>query len=147
MAVLDRFPVTPSNYIKHIKAVYRQRIYNYLIKFSGMLHRWLQRYHTRIRTLRSSLVTHYDETKKRACDSHVVRDKENLKLSHGGPSLRQASVINQLINALRQGCYWVCGLTHRRAIKEQAIAIDRVWVYNQACRLSHDIHVTYPTHL
>ena len=30
--------------------------YYYLVKFSGMLHRWLQRYHTRIRTLRSSLV-------------------------------------------------------------------------------------------
>ena len=35
---------------------YRQRIYYYLVKFSGTLHRWLQRYHTRIRTLRSSLV-------------------------------------------------------------------------------------------
>ena len=42
--------------MKHVRAVYRQRIYYYLVKFSGMLHCWLQRYHTRIRTLRSSLV-------------------------------------------------------------------------------------------
>ena len=31
-------------------------------------------------------------------------------------------------------------MTHRRAIKEETIAINRDWVYNQACRLSHDIH-------
>ena len=52
----DKFPVAPLRYINHVKAVYRQRIYYYLVKFSGMLHDWLQRYHTRIRTLRSSLV-------------------------------------------------------------------------------------------
>ena len=33
------------------------------------------------------------------------------------------------------------GLTHRRAIKEETIAINRDWVQNQACRLSHDIQV------
>ena len=33
-------------------------------------------------------LTHYDETKKRAHDSHIVRAKENLKLSHGGSSYR-----------------------------------------------------------
>ena len=31
-------------------------------------------------------LTHDDETKKRAYDSQIVRAKENLKLSHGGPS-------------------------------------------------------------
>ena len=46
----------PSSYIKLVKAVYRQRIYYYLVQFSGMLHFWLQRYHVRIRTLGSSLV-------------------------------------------------------------------------------------------
>ena len=56
IAVWDRFPVAPSNYIKDVRALYRQRTYYYLVQFSGMLHPWLQRYHTRIRTLRSSLV-------------------------------------------------------------------------------------------
>ena len=47
-------------------------------------------------------LTHYDETKKRAHDSQMVRAKENLKLSHGGPSYRQASDTNQPIKALCQ---------------------------------------------
>ena len=33
-------------------------------------------------------LTHYDETKKRAHDSQIVRAKEDLKLSYGGPSQR-----------------------------------------------------------
>ena len=33
-------------------------------------------------------LTHYDETKKRAHDSQIVRAKENLKVSHGGSSYR-----------------------------------------------------------
>ena len=33
-------------------------------------------------------LTHYDETKKMAHDSQIARAKENLKLSHGGPSYR-----------------------------------------------------------
>ena len=28
-----------------------------------------------------------------------------------------------------------------QALKEETIAIDRDWVYNQECRLSHDIQV------
>ena len=48
--------MAPSSNIKHVKAVYRQRIYYYVVQFSGMLHSRLQRYHTRIRTLRSSLL-------------------------------------------------------------------------------------------
>ena len=35
-------------------------------------------------------------------DSQIVRAKENFKLSHGGPSQRQASGFNQRIKALRQ---------------------------------------------
>ena len=35
-------------------------------------------------------LTHYGETKKRAHDSQVVRALNNLNLSHGGPSRRQA---------------------------------------------------------
>ena len=45
----------------------------------------------------------YDETKKRAHDSQIVRAEENLKLSHGGFSRRQASGSKQPIKALRQG--------------------------------------------
>ena len=33
----------------------------------------------------------------------IVRAKENLKMSYGGPSQGQASCINQQIKALRQG--------------------------------------------
>ena len=40
-------------------------------------------------------LTHYDDTKKRAHDSEIVRAKENLKLSYGEPSHRQASGTNQ----------------------------------------------------
>ena len=40
---------------------------------------------------------------KRLHDSQIVRAKENLKLSYGGPTQRQPSGTNQMINALRQG--------------------------------------------
>ena len=33
-------------------------------------------------------LTHYDETKKRAHDSKIVRAKENLEMSHGGSRYR-----------------------------------------------------------
>ena len=48
-------------------------------------------------------LTHYNDTKKRAHDSQIVRAKENLKLSYGVPSQRQASGTNQPIKALCQG--------------------------------------------
>ena len=48
-------------------------------------------------------LTHYDDKKKRAHDSQIVRAKENLKLSFGRSSQRQASGTNQRIKALRQG--------------------------------------------
>ena len=50
------FLAAPSSYIKLVRVVYRQRIYYYLVRFSGVLHCWLQRYHARIRTLGSCLV-------------------------------------------------------------------------------------------
>ena len=56
-------------------------------------------------------LTHYDETKKRAHDSQKVRAKENLKLSHGGPSQRQAAGTHRLIKALCHGCHWVWSLS------------------------------------
>ena len=40
-------------------------------------------------------LTHSDETNKWDHDSQIVRPKENLKVSHGGPSQRQASGTNQ----------------------------------------------------
>ena len=45
--------------------------------------------------------TNFDETKKRANDSQIVRAKENLKLSHSGSSYRHA-LDNPPIKALRQ---------------------------------------------
>ena len=39
-----------------LHAVYRQRVYLYLLQFSDQSRYWLQRYRTRIRTLGSSLV-------------------------------------------------------------------------------------------
>ena len=47
-------------------------------------------------------LTHYDETEERAHDSQIVIAKENLKLSHGGPSYSHASGTNPPIKALRQ---------------------------------------------
>ena len=49
-----------------------------------------------------STLAHYDETKRRTSDSQISKANENLKLSHGGPSQRQVSGINQPIKALRQ---------------------------------------------
>ena len=72
--------------------------------------------------------------------SQIVQAKENLKLSHGGPSQRQESGINQPIKVYVRAIIRVCGLTHRRAIKEATKAINHDWVYNPTCRLSHDIH-------
>ena len=76
-----------------------------------------------------------------AHDSKTVRAKENLNLSHGGPSYSQASGTNLPIKALRQSRHCVWGLTHRRTIEEETIAINRDCVYNKAYRLSHDIQV------
>ena len=58
-------------------------------------------YHHR-ETKKKLKLPHYDDTKKRAHDSQIVRAKEKLKLSYGGPSQRQASCTNQRIKALRR---------------------------------------------
>ena len=55
------------------------------------------------------------------------RLKENLKLSHGGPSQRKALGTNQWIKALSQAYHWVRGLTHRCTIKKETIAINCDW--------------------
>ena len=60
----------------------------------------------------------------------IVRVKENLKLSYGGPSQGQTPGTNQRIKASHQGHHWVLGLTHRRATKQEIIAINRYWVYS-----------------
>ena len=52
-------------------------------------------------------LTHYDDTKKMAHVSHIVRAKEYLKLSYGGPSQRKASGTNNLeytVNSRIQSC-------------------------------------------
>ena len=73
-------------------------------------------------------LTLHDETKKMAHDSQIVRAKENPKLSQGGSSYRWASGTNPPIKALRQSRHIVWGLTHRRANKEETIAINCDWV-------------------
>ena len=70
-----------------------------------------------------------------AHDSQIVRANENLRLSHGGPNYSQASGTNPPVKALRQSRHWVWGLTQRRPIKEETIAINRDWIYKQACTL------------
>ena len=65
--------------------------------------------------------------KKRAHDSQKVRAKKAFKLSHGGSSYRWASGTNPPIKALRQSRHRVWGLTHRRAIKKETIAIKCDW--------------------
>ena len=52
--------------------------------------------------LRNNQINNYDDTlKENGLMTH--RAKENIKLSYGGPSQRQASGTNQQIKALRQG--------------------------------------------
>ena len=48
-------------------------------------------------------LTHYNVAKKIAHYSQIVRAKENLKWTYGGPSKRQTSGANLRIKALRQG--------------------------------------------
>ena len=57
----------------------------------------------------NNVMYHYRETIKSNThimmihDSHIVRAKETIKLSYGGPSLPQASGIKQRTKALCQG--------------------------------------------
>ena len=63
------------------------------------------------------------------------------ELSLRGPSQRHASGTNPPMIFLGQHFHWVWVLTHCCAIKEETITINHDWVYHQAGRLSHDIHV------
>ena len=70
-----------------------------------------------------------------AHDSQIVRAKENLKLSYGWLSQRQASLTNQRITALRPPIKAyiravIESETHRRAIKDETIAINYDWLKN-----------------
>ena len=79
-----------------------------------------------------------------AHDLQIVRAKENLKLSYGGPNQRQASSTNQRIKALRHGRHWAWGLTHRLAIKEKTIHSYKPSLGLQPDKQkSHDIHVVF----
>ena len=51
----------------------------------------------------SNEINEIDETKKMTQYSQIVRAKENLMLSHGGPFQRQAVDTIQRMKALRQG--------------------------------------------
>ena len=73
--------------------------------------------------------------------SWLTDSQSNLKSSYDGPSQRQSSGTNQQIKVFRQSGHLVWGLTHCRAIKEELIALNSDLVYNQAYRLSHNIHV------
>ena len=46
-----------------------------------------------------------NDTKERAHNSQKVRAKENLKMSYGGPSQRQALGTNQRFKSLCQCCH------------------------------------------
>ena len=50
-------------------------------------------------------LTLYDETEKRVHNSQIVRVKENLKLSYGGPSYSQASGTSPPTKALYQSTH------------------------------------------
>ena len=97
--------------------------------------------------LRNSQIklTLHDETKKSAHDSQIVRAKENLKLSHGGSSYRQASGANPPAKVLRQSRHRVWGLTHRRAIKEETIVIncDGFKTRHADCRMISKLYPTF----
>ena len=47
-------------------------------------------------------ITHFGETEKMSHDSQIFRAKENLKLSHSGPSYSQATGTHPSIKALSQ---------------------------------------------
>ena len=55
-----------------------------------------------IRLIARTPLAHYDETKKMACDSQIIRPKEYLKFSHVGLSQTQASGTNPPIKSLCQ---------------------------------------------
>ena len=71
---------------------------------------------------------------KRALKSETARAKEKTQLSHDGSSLRQPSGTDQHVSVIIES------VTHRPAIEEETITINRDWVYNQACWLPYKIN-------
>ena len=90
-------------------------------------------YHSSSQRYNHIKLIYYDKVKNRALNIQPVRPKENPKMGHDRPSQRHA-VTKPPIKAL---------VYVRHAIKEETIAINRDWVYNQACRLSHYIHALW----
>ena len=62
-----------------------------LLKQRNVSLAWMLTNFCNVSSQRHNLIklTHYGGTKKRNHDSCIVTAKENLKLSHGGPSQRQ----------------------------------------------------------
>ena len=87
---------------------------------------------------------HTIESRKEALNSQADRAKENLKLSHGGLSQREASGTNQPMKCIDRSSLSL-RTAHCHTIEEETIAINSDWVSNQACRLSHNIYVV--THI
>ena len=64
-----------------------------LLKHKHVKLAWRIPNYSNVSSKRNNIIklTHYGETEKRAHDSKIDRAKENLKLSHIGPSYSQAS--------------------------------------------------------
>ena len=71
-------------------------------------------------------LTQYDDTKKRAHDTQIVRAKENLKLSYGGPSQRKASGINHRIKALHYQKLYIYTPKYKKAFNFSACTVPDV---------------------
>ena len=54
-------------------------------------------------TRKQTNLTYCDETKEMALDTQTARVKENVRLSHRGPSLRKASSTHPLTTACGKG--------------------------------------------
>ena len=76
---------------------------------------------------------HYGRAKKMAHDSQIDKVKETIKLNHGEPSKETVIRQQSTDGIVCQDRHWVWGLTHRRTITEDTIAINHNWVYNQTC--------------
>ena len=58
----------------------------------------------------------------------IIMEKHSIQINT--PWWNKEKGTNPPIKALRQSRHRVWGLTHRRAIKEETIAINRDWVLN-----------------
>ena len=79
-------------------------LYSAVVEAQKIVARTRILYYCNVSLWRNKLIklTHYDEIEKMAQDSQIVRAKENLKLSHGGPSYSQTSGTKPQIKALCQ---------------------------------------------